>query len=1005
MKKNLLYAGICVFNLLASLTQSTAQQKLIHYWHFNNLVNFTTVAVNPSLLPAIKADYSTLDTSRVRMAYVPLAGTVGNAKTYWDNLNPGDTINARMGQPAGLGFRPRNPSDSMQLQFYIPTTGYQNISIKFEVQKSSTGNGAPALLYDYSVDSGVTWKNTGLSLTLDSTQGAVIATVVQWKGMSTVSINNDVLAYNNSRLVFRIRFSGPTNIGTSGNVRFDNITFEGDTFIVVPPGPPFYNLSQITHTNAVSGNPDSLNVRATISGTVYGFNQRSSGVEFLLRDNTGGITVFHSSKNFGYTVAEGDSLWLIGTVATSRGLEEFIPDTIVKSGSGKTLKAPTTLTQLTEANENDLVKMNNLMFYTTPSGSVWPVSANILCHTQGLTDTVIINVLATSALAGTPLPTAALFNATGMLQQFSTSSSAPFAFNGYQILPRNNADILSGLAPPDAIISLSATANLTSLSFSWTKPSTYVDANMTTLVFIKQGSVITTGNPNKNATAYTANADFTASGTSYQNDALAKCVMNSDNNSIMVTGLNQANTYYALVYVVRNNDSAYSAASTANKTTTNNNPAPVTGLSVSGVTPTSAKISWTKPAIYDNAAHSTLVFVKADNAITSGTPSNAVSSYTANTVYGSGTAYQNDAGAFCVFNSDTNSVTITNLIQGKTYNVMIWVVRDADSKYATASTIGSGSPLPPPPLVKLIHYWHFNNLPSALSGPVVANTFKNWGTAADYSSLDTAKAKIYYRTFNGTSNAYMTFFDNVGGDTVNSRMNTAAGNAFRARNPSDSMQLYFYIPTSHYKNIKISYACEKSSYHAGQFQQNYDYSIDAGTTWKTSGLNITFDSIFGLTPDTITSIYTPIYISFPNDTMAYNNPNLIFRIKFSGNKYNGLGQPSGASGNNRFDNFAVEGDTTTVPPLPVFTAISEIINVNSFILYPNPANDEITISSQTEGHKTVTIYNITGQVLYESAFSGMETSVNINHLNNAIYFIRVVETKDGKYTVLKLVKN
>ncbi len=992
--KKILFNLLSLSLVILSANESKAQQTLIHYWHFNNLVNpIPTGAVSPSTLPSIKADFSTIDTNKAVVSYQILAGTVGNAKTYWDFVSPGDTINSRLGVVAGLGFRPRNPSDSMQLVFYIPSTGFQNLNLKWEVQRSSVGGGAPQLIYDYSIDSGATWKNSGLSITIDSTGYAT------WKAMS-VSINNDALAYGNSKLIFRMRFAGPTNIGTSGNVRFDNFTVEGDP---IPTGPKFYNIGQINTTNPTTGVADSLNGHYTIRGLVYGFNQRtpSAGATFLLRDNTGGVTVFNVSKTFGYTVTEGDSIVVPGVVQSFRGLIEFAPDTIIKIASGKTIKTPTIITTLGEANENDLVKMNNLVFYTTPSGANWPTaSTNILCHTQNLTDTIIVRVLAGSALAGTALPSSSLFNVTGMVQQFSTSSAAPFAFNGYEILPRTASDILSGLAPPDAVTNITSTSNLTTQTFSWTKPSTYIDASMTTLVFIKSGNAITQGTPNKNAISYTANSVF-GSGTSYQNDVAAKCVLNSDNSSITVTGLTQGTAYYALVYVARNTDSVYSTAAIANATTTDNLPISVTAISVTGTTATSATIKWTKPVGYDNAAHSTIVFVKADNVITAGTPTNTVASYTANTTFGSGAIYQNDAAAFCVFNNDTNTVTVSNLIQGKTYNVIVWVVRDADSKYATTPTIGSGSPLPPPPppsSIKLIHYWNFNNINTGTAGATVANSFKDWAVEADYSSLDTAKAKIYYRTYPGTSDAYMTYWDAVTGDTTNQRMNAIAGNGMRTRNPSDSMQVLFYIPTSHYKNIKISYACQKSSVASGAYQQNYSYSIDGGQNWKTTGLSKTSDSTAGIA-------YTRMGVNFTTaDTMAYNNPNLVFRIRFAVDPTGTIGNPAGSSGNNRFDNFAVEGDTTTVSPLTDHTGIFETTNsISEVYLYPNPSTNNITISTNSSEIKTIVIMNIAGQELYNLKQEGKDITVDVSNFRSGIYFVNVIEGNKNYRT--KFIKN
>ncbi|MEI6506843.1 MAG: T9SS type A sorting domain-containing protein [Bacteroidota bacterium] len=989
MKKQILLQMLFASILLITISQkSNAQQTLIHYWHFNNFTSTSSIPVNPSTLTPLLADSSIIRSDTAKVMYRVQPGTSSAYLTYWDMVTPGDTTNARYGTLGGNGLRPRNPWDSMQLVWIIPSNGFKNLTIKFGCQKS--GSGPQVENFEYSIDGGTTWTNSGLSIT-----SFVVTATGNPNNLVTITMS-DANTFNNKNLQFRIRFtSNSTPPVTGGNNRVDNFTVEGDP---MPSGPPMYNIGQINTTNPTTGVADSLNGHFTLRGLVYGFNQRtpSAGTQFLLRDNTGGVTVFHVSKTFGYTVAEGDSVVVPGIVQTYRGLIEFAPDTIIKVGSAKTIKIPTVITTLVEANENDLVKMNNLMFYATPTGGVWPAaSANVLCHTQNLTDTIIVRVLTGSALAGAPLPTASLFNIVGMVQQFSTSSAAPYAFNGYEILPRTTSDVISGLAPPDAVTSVNATPNLTSLTFSWTNPVTYNSSTMKTVVFIKTGSAITLGTPNKNSTAYTANTTL-GSGSAFQNDANANCVMNSNNNTVTVTGLTQSTNYYAIIYVIRNADSTYSAAATANSTTTNNLPNPVTSLSVAGLTPTSATISWTRPAGYDVTSHTTLVFVKVDNAITAGTPTNAITSYTANTAFGSGTAYQNDAAAFCVYNGDSASVNVTNLVQGKTYNVIVWVVRNSDSKYATSPTIGSGTALPPAPTAKVIHYWHFNNLNTGMTGAVMATSFYNWGIGADYSTLDTSKAKIYYRTNPGVSNTYVTYWDNVTGDTLNQRFGTAAGLAMRARNPSDSMNLQFYIPTTHYKNIKVSYVCEKSSLASGQYQQNYDYSVDAGATWRTKGLSMTVDSTIG-------TGYTPVYISFlPTDTFAYNNPNLILRIKFSADPSGTIGLPSGTSGNNRFDNFVVEGDTTTAPPIPL--SINNIKDIkSSLVLYPNPTSGELFINSVNDQVKNISVMNITGQVVAQYSDSSKVIKMDISNLNSGLYFVQVRE--NDQVSTMKLLKN
>jgi len=230
MKKNLQKILFCFCILITALPESKAQQKLIHYWHFNNFNSGVTVPVNPSTLTVANADYSSLDTTKARIYYRAIPGTSSSYLTYWDGATTGDTVNIRLGQTAGKYLRTRNPSDSMQLLFYIPSIHYKNITIKYEVQKSSAGNGAGIDSFSYSLDSGATWKTSGLS--------SVYSQVLYYSGGTppwplapiTTNISADTLANNNSKLVFRIKFA-ITDTGTSGNNRFDNFTVEGDTQI------------------------------------------------------------------------------------------------------------------------------------------------------------------------------------------------------------------------------------------------------------------------------------------------------------------------------------------------------------------------------------------------------------------------------------------------------------------------------------------------------------------------------------------------------------------------------------------------------------------------------------------------------------------------------------------------------------------------------------------------------------------------------------------------------
>lgn len=202
-------------------------------------------------------------------------------------------------------------------------------------------------------------------------------------------------------------------------------------------------IGEINRSNSITGAADSAGKYVTLYGITHGFNQRNSGLLFLLHDGTGGITVQSIARNFGYTFAEGDSIMVQGIITSNRGLVTISNlDTILLLGKGKPLQTPIIVNQLNESSDNNIIKIGYLKFVTPPTGSNWPVNTqNIRVIKYGTTDTVSIRLISTSALAGTPLPSTPLFNITGIGYQSSTSLISPFNFDGYAILPRSTNDI------------------------------------------------------------------------------------------------------------------------------------------------------------------------------------------------------------------------------------------------------------------------------------------------------------------------------------------------------------------------------------------------------------------------------------------------------------------------------------------------------------------------------------------------------------------------------------
>jgi len=76
---------------------------------------------------------------------------------------------------------------------------------------------------------------------------------------------------------------------------------------------------------------------------------------------------------------------------------------------------------------------------------------------------------------------------------------------------------------------------------------------------------------------------------------------------------------------------------------------------------------------------------------------------------------------------------------------------------------------------------------------------------------------------------------------------------------------------------------------------------------------------------------------------------------------------------------------------------------NVFSVYPNPANDEISISFVREAHSSIALRNVTGEVLFSAENYSLQTKIDASNLPKGIYFVEVKQD-NGKITTQKVVK-
>lgn len=209
---------------------------------------------------------------------------------------------------------------------------------------------------------------------------------------------------------------------------------------------PLRTIAQLKGVNA-DGVADSLGVKCTIKGVVYGINFRPAGLQFTIIDaQNKGLGVFNSNNNLGYTVKEGDEVQVKGTVAQFRGLSQLTADSLKVLSTGITLVTPKVLTNLSENDESSYVQIKNVSF-ADPTQWTGTGSGFNMTMTDGTNNFTVRVANVTDAYA-LSLPSGTSFNVTGILTQFAATTSAPFA-DGYQLQPNYYTDFVATSASKD----------------------------------------------------------------------------------------------------------------------------------------------------------------------------------------------------------------------------------------------------------------------------------------------------------------------------------------------------------------------------------------------------------------------------------------------------------------------------------------------------------------------------------------------------------------------------
>lgn len=291
--KTRLFRFLSMFILFQIGIISNAQQ-LVHYWNFNDNTNLTTL-LTPSISQVSGASITHIPGG---ISAIDVAGGTGQ------NFNVMNH-NARNGDVSGTHLRFNDPIGG-ELEFALPTTGYEEVVVKFASRRSGSGAGTQ------------TW-----SYSTDGTNFTFFATINPFNGdpaLETLDFTSITTVNNNPNFKLRVSFSQGSG-GTVGNNRFDNFTLDaypiGGSDII----PPTVIFDPLNATNNVA-----VNIHPTltfnepvrlINNTALNNSNAATVVELRLNDGSGVLIPFTTT----YT---GNTITIIPDVALLNNQQYYI---------------------------------------------------------------------------------------------------------------------------------------------------------------------------------------------------------------------------------------------------------------------------------------------------------------------------------------------------------------------------------------------------------------------------------------------------------------------------------------------------------------------------------------------------------------------------------------------------------------------------------------------------------------------------------------------------------
>ena len=273
------------------------------------------------------------------------------------------------------------------------------------------------------------------------------------------------------------------------------------------------------------------------------------------------------------------------------------------------------------------------------------------------------------------------------------------------------------------------------------------------------------------------------------------------------------------------------------------------------------------------------------------------------------------------------------------------------------------------PVPVLVHYWNFNDNSSVAALTSPSQTFV---TGAAITAIEGGVSEI---SLNGTG-------QNFDVQNLNARNGDVAGTHLRFNNPIGG-QLQFDLPTTGYENIIVQFATRRSGSGAGT--QVWSYTID-GTNY------IPYTTVLPNDGDP-----APVSFDFTANTAVNDNANFKLKVAFEE-------APGGAVGNNRFDNFTVDGNAigggdaiapvVTISPMNNSTNVAITVNPTiSFNENVRLVNDDVITNANAASVVELRLNNEAGVVIpFSTTFENNTiTIIPLADLdNNQTYYVALL---------------